>query len=137
MKKLIEKIIYKSEPETISKVELFIEKITNQYNIDDDLYGNMVISITEAVNNAIIHGNKREKSKKIKLNHFIESSNHIKICINIEDEGGGFDYNNLPNPTAPENIELIGGRGIFLIKNLADFVIFNDKGNSIELQFKI
>jgi len=137
MREIIEEITYLSELETIAKVESFVENLTTQYNIGDDLFGNMIVSITEAVNNAIIHGNKRVKSKKIHLTQSVESDSHILLCIKIEDEGDGFDYNNLPDPTAPENVNMVGGRGIFLIKHLADFVIFNDKGNSIELQFKI
>lgn len=137
MREFIEKIEFVSEPGTIAKVETFIEGLTTQYNIGDDLYGNMIISVTEAVNNAMIHGNKRDKTKNIVLTHSVESDAHILLCIKIEDQGQGFDYNNLPDPTAPEFINMIGGRGIFLIKHLADFVIFNDNGNSIELQFKI
>ena len=137
MKEIFYKISYPSEPETIAKVEAFVEKLTEQYHIGEDMFGNMIISVTEAVNNAIIHGNKRAKSKKVVLTQSIESDAHILLCIKIEDEGEGFDYNDLPDPTNPDNVSMIGGRGIFLIKHLADFVIFNDKGNSIELQFKI
>jgi len=138
MKEIVNNLKLKSTPESIAAVELFVEEITKQYCIEEDVFGNMIVSITEAVNNAIIHGNKREKSKFINISQFIEKTDkHQILSIKIKDEGDGFDYNNLADPTAPENIEMIGGRGLFLIKHLADYVIFNDSGNSIELQFKL
>ncbi len=133
----MEKLLLPSIPESIIKVENFVEKLSDEYNIGDDVYGNMIISITEAVNNAIIHGNKKDANKKIQILQKLKTEPQNCISIVIEDEGEGFNYNNLPDPTAPENLTMIGGRGIFLIKQLADLVIFNDKGNSIELHFKI
>lgn len=137
MKKIVREISLKSDPESIIEVESFVEDLSTKYNVGDDVFGNMIISITEAVNNAIIHGNKKEPSKKISILESLEETPHKLLCISIKDEGEGFDYNNLPDPTAPENLEMIGGRGVFLIKQLADYVIFNDKGNSIELQFRV
>lgn len=136
-KKILKKLTLISAPESIIEVETFVEDLSNKYNVGDDVFGNMIISITEAVNNAIIHGNNRDHSKKITITENLEDSPHKLLCITIEDEGNGFDYNNLPDPTAPENITMIGGRGVFLIKQLADYVIFNDEGNSIELQFRV
>ncbi|WP_317169408.1 ATP-binding protein [Mucilaginibacter humi] len=55
----------------------------------------------------------------------------------ITDEGEGFDYNNLPDPTAEENLENLTGRGVFIVKHLADQCVFNTKGNEVELLFKL
>lgn len=137
MTKLENKIIIDSKPENIVQVESFVEKLCTQYDVDDSIYGNMLISITEAVNNAIIHGNEKSANKKVSISHKLEEGKPSVLSVKIDDEGEGFDYLNLPDPTAPENIEMIGGRGVFLIKQLADFVIFSDKGDSIELQFKV
>lgn len=137
MKKIVREISLKSNPESIIEVESFVEDLSARYKVGDDVFGNMIISITEAVNNAIIHGNKKQPSKSITITESIEETPHKLLCIKIKDEGKGFDYNNLPDPTAPENLEMIGGRGVFLIKQLADYVIFNDSGNSIELQFRV
>ena len=49
------------------------------------------------------------------------------LRFTIQDEGTGFDYENVPDPTAPENIEKVGGRGIFLMKELSDEVSFSMK----------
>ena len=137
MTKLENKIIIDSKPENIVQVESFVETLCAQYDIDDSIYGNMLISITEAVNNAIIHGNDKKADKKVTITHNISTGKPKVLSVKIDDEGEGFDYQNLPDPTAPENLEMIGGRGVFLIKQLADFVIFSDKGDSIELQFKV
>ena len=118
--------------DNIRIVESFIEHAREEYNFDDDIYGNIIIAITESVNNAIIHGNKNDKSKNVHISLTMNDSNLLFI---VEDEGLGFNYKTLPDPTAPENISVLGGRGIFLIKHLADEVNFSDKGNKIELTF--
>lgn len=132
-----EKLTIVSLPENIVSVERYIENLSSEYNIDDSVFGNMLISVTEAVNNAIIHGNKKNPDKLVTITHNLETNPFKTLTIKIVDEGEGFDYMNLPDPTAPENLEMIGGRGVFLIKQLADVVIFSDKGESIELQFRV
>lgn len=132
-----EKINITSSPESIVLVEQYVENICSKYKIDESVYGNILISLTEAVNNAIIHGNKKNIEKFVSIFYNLKSKAPKTLTITVEDEGNGFNYLNLPDPTAPENIEMIGGRGVFLIKQLADVVVFSDKGNSIELQFRV
>lgn len=136
MNQIEEKLIIASLPENISSVENYVENICSEYEIDESIFGNILISLTEAVNNAIIHGNQRNPEKFVTISHSIENTPKTLI-IKVTDQGEGFNYMNLPDPTAPENLEMIGGRGVFLIKQLADVVIFSDKGESIELQFRI
>ncbi len=78
------------------------------------------------------HGNANDRSKNVFLSLFLDSS---MIRFVIKDEGSGFNYENLPDPTAPENIEKLGGRGIFLMKHLSDEVDFKDNGRIVELCF--
>ena len=59
----------------------------------------------------------------------------IGLKFIVTDEGSGFDPDSLPDPTAPENIEKVTGRGIFLMKHLADEVSFSESGNQVELIF--
>ena len=118
--------------ENIRIVESFIDNAKDKYDLDDDIYGNIMIAVTESVNNAIIHGNKKEKNKSVNLRLNFEEST-IKFLIS--DEGIGFDYKNLPDPTSPENLDKPGGRGIFLMKNLCDEVSFSENGNTVELTF--
>jgi len=123
-----------SKQESITLLENLIEEIADKHNISEDTFANMMTSLSEAGINAIVHGNKLDPSKKVIINAEIEGR---RIIWTVTDEGEGFDYNNLPDPTAPENIENLTGRGVFIMKHLADQCIFNAKGNEIELHFKL
>ena len=123
-----------SLPENVRIVESFIDNAKVKFNLNDDIYGNIMISVTESVNNAIKHGNKNLKSKNVSISLTL---NEDRILFRIKDEGGGFDYHNLPDPTAPENLEKPSGRGIFLMKHLADEVVFSDNGSIVDLVFYI
>lgn len=118
--------------ENIRIVESFIDNAKEQYKLDDDIYGNIMISVTEAVNNAIKHGNSNDKNKMVSLNLVLSES---KIEFTVSDEGKGFDYSNLPDPTSPENLDKTGGRGIFLMRHLCDEVSFKDHGRVVQLVF--
>ena len=118
--------------ENIRIVESFIDNAKDRFKLNDDIYGNIMIAVTESVNNAIKHGNDGDKTKNVALK--LEFSKHM-IKFIIRDEGEGFDYDNLPDPTAPENLDKPGGRGIFLMKNLSDEVNFNTDGTEVELSF--
>ena len=120
--------------ENVSVVESFIENIGEKVNIEDSIYGNVLVSVTEAVNNAIVHGNKEDKNKKVKLTL---KKNKKSVRFVVEDEGIGFDYDNLPDPTNPKNIEKVKGRGIFLIKSLSDKTTFKSGGRTVEMLFKL
>jgi serine/threonine-protein kinase RsbW len=118
--------------ENIRMIESFIDNAKDRFDLDDDIYGNIMIAVTEAVNNAIKHGNNSNKSKNVELSLSLEES---MIKFVVKDEGGGFNYEQLPDPTAPENLEKPGGRGIFLMKHLSDEVKFKEKGRIVELSF--
>ena len=120
--------------ENVAVVESFIENAGEKIKIKESVYGNVLVSVTEAVNNAIVHGNKEDKEKKVKIKL---KENKKSIRFVVEDEGGGFDHKNLPDPTSPENIDKIKGRGIFLIKNLADKAKFKDGGRVVDMLFKL
>jgi serine/threonine-protein kinase RsbW len=118
--------------ENIRMIESFIDNAKEKYHLNDDIYGNIMIAVTEAVNNAIKHGNQNNSAKNVALSLSFDDN---LIKFKVEDEGNGFEYENLPDPTAPENLEKPGGRGIFLMKHLADEVAFHDKGKVVELSF--
>src|SRR5688500_11372794 len=109
--------------ENIRMIESFIDNAKERFRLDEDLYDNIMIAVNEAVNNAIKHGNESNSSKNVFLSLTL-NENLLKFII--KDEGLGFDHNNLPDPTAPENIEKPGGRGIFLMKHLSDEVEFTE-----------
>ena len=120
--------------ENIRMIESFIDNAKDKYQLNDDIYGNIMIAVTEAVNNAIKHGNRSDSGKNVSLALTLEEG---MIKFRVEDEGSGFDYHNLPDPTAPENLAKPGGRGIFLMKHLADEVDFTNQGKVVELSFYI
>ncbi|MGN6181605.1 MAG: ATP-binding protein [Mucilaginibacter sp.] len=123
-----------STEESITQLEALIENIADKYHVSEDTFANMMTCLNEALINAIRHGNKMDPAKKVIVNAEVDSK---RIIWTITDEGPGFDYNHLPDPTAPENIENLTGRGVFIIKHLADQCIFNAAGNEVELHFKI
>lgn len=121
-----------SKPENINLVEALITEICKEFNIPGNLYGNILIAVTEAVNNAIQHGNKNNPSKYVNIQ--VEHKNN-KLIFTISDEGNGFDFHNIPDPRTPENLSKITGRGIFIMKNLSDELYFKEPGNKVKIVF--
>jgi serine/threonine-protein kinase RsbW len=129
-----QKIRITSRAENIILVERMIEDVCDLFNISEDYYGNILVAITEAVNNAIYHGNQANPKKNIDI-FFKSFPDHVSFIV--KDEGSGFNYDALPDPTNPENIEKPNGRGVFLMRNLADKVSFEDDGSKVILDFKM
>jgi serine/threonine-protein kinase RsbW len=135
MGRICKELMIPSCNEGLTKVENFIDEICETYYITNSYYGNILMAILEAVKNAMIHGNKNNPEKLVKLS-FKGVPNGL--CFTIKDQGDGFDYRNVPNPIeADEGIEENIGRGIFLIRSLADQVSYNPKGNVVEIIFFI
>jgi serine/threonine-protein kinase RsbW len=114
-------------------VENAIDDATSLLGISQDNYGKILVSTLEAVNNAILHGNNSDPEKIVGI-EIIYRSNELKI--KVTDEGEGFKPDEVPDPTMPENIEEINGRGVFLMTHLADKIRYSKKGNSVTMTFK-
>ncbi len=123
-----------SDTVNLAEVDAFIENIFNFYGLSTDYFSKALLSVKEAVTNAIIHGNKLDKSKNVTIKVF---SCKKFLYFKIFDEGEGFDYMNLKNPTCKEHILDEGGRGLYIIKNLCDEVIFKEHGKIIELKISL
>ncbi|HTI59952.1 MULTISPECIES: ATP-binding protein [Mucilaginibacter] len=123
-----------SKPESITLLENLIEQIADKHNVSEDTFANMMTCLNEIAINAIVHGNKLDESKKVIVNAEVDPK---RVIWTITDEGPGFDYEHLPDPTAVENLENLTGRGVFIVKQLADQCVFNSTGNEVELHFKI
>lgn len=125
----------KSNPKSVCHIEPYVNRIVEDFKINEEIYGNILISLTEAVNNAIYHGNKEDVSKtvRIKLANFTNK----QIAFEVSDDGNGFNPNDLPDPTAPDNIMKLGGRGVFLMQQLSDDVEFKNNGSTVHINFKI
>jgi len=127
-------ITINSNIENLRIVEKFVDEVYDKYKFNDEIYGNILIATMEAANNAILHGNKNDISKKVEIK--VSKTKNL-IQLTIKDEGPGFDYKNIPDPTAPENIEKINGRGIFLMEKLSDKIEFKENGRIVKLTFRI
>jgi serine/threonine-protein kinase RsbW len=122
----------RSEIESLRDVEKLIDTIAGEIKLTNEVYGNVLIATLEAANNAIVHGNKLDASKEVTVKVVYERK---KLHIYIADQGRGFNYLAIPDPTAPENIENISGRGVFLMEKLSDQVLFTANGAQVELIF--
>lgn len=123
-----------SHPRNISQIEPFVQQLVNQFEIKEELFGNILVALTEAVSNAIIHGNNAKASKQVLIRSCCMDTS---IKFTVADEGAGFDHSALPDPTAPENILKPGGRGVFLIQQLSDAVTYLEEGRVVEMRFKL
>ena len=127
-------IVVSSKIENLRTVEKFIDEISAECKLNSELYGNLLIATLEGANNAIVHGNKLKEELAVTLKATYDTKT---LVISIEDKGPGFDYKNIPDPTAPENIENVSGRGVFLMTKLSDNLVFKNKGSLVEMHFNI
>ena len=121
-----------SKTDCLQLVEKFVDDLSASCEIDHDVYGNVLIATLEATNNAITHGNKLNEDKQVEIVFLMDES---KILLTIKDEGTGFDYSNIPDPTSPENLENMSGRGVFLMSKLSDMIEFEDNGSFVKMTF--
>jgi len=133
MTKLYKRLKIESVTANMRIVETAIDEITASLGIKADDYGKILVATLEAVNNAITHGNKTNPEKLVDVEIKYEKN---LILITVTDEGPGFDPETIPDPTKPENIEELSGRGVFLMSKLADKIDFNKKGNSVTMTFR-
>lgn len=108
------------------------QALMDAHGVDDDLAYRVVLLATEAVTNAMEHGNELDADKSVRLDVEVEPA---AITIVVEDEGPGFDRSAVENPVAPDNLLAEGGRGIFLIEHMADEVRYEDHGRRVHIRF--
>ena len=128
------KLCLRSDPKSLLSLESWINSLCETYTISVELYGNILIALSEAVNNAIIHGNKNVVEKEALVEAFFDNN---LLVFTVTDQGEGFNFLNLPDPTLPENLEKPQGRGVFLMNHLSDGVVYQEPGNSVEISFNI
>lgn len=134
MELTVNKLEFNSETKNINIVEKLIDDLSSQYDLHSDIYGKLLLAVVEGVNNAIVHGNKLDKNKVVTVEYSVSDD---KVEFTIIDEGMGFDYTNIPDPTKPENLEKTHGRGIFLMHHLADDIEFEEEGSIVKMTFNI
>lgn len=123
-----------SDINNLRLVEKAIDELSMELNLSDEVYGNIMVATMEATNNAIIHGNHSDPEKDVKIEMLFVNR---ELIVHIEDQGIGFDHQSIPDPTSPENIEKIDGRGIFLMEQLSDEILYLEDGRIVELKFNV
>lgn len=111
-----------SNPNNLITVEEFVNYFTVELNIDESKIPGLLLAVTEAVTNAIIHANKCDINKLVKIDVTVENK---KLIIKIKDEGKGFNPSDVPDPTSPENLLKDSGRGLYLMKVYMDDLKYN------------
>ena len=129
----MQRLQFDSKPENIAIIERLIDEIRDNFPFNDECYGDVLIAMTEAVNNAIVHGNRLDTDKEELVEYEVQDQN---LFFKITDQGAGFDFENVPDPTSPENLEKPNGRGVFLMRQLADQCSVEDDGREVELLFE-
>ena len=123
-----------SKIENIRLVENFLESLIQEFSLEEKLCGKIILSTIEATNNACLWGGKNDDSKKVTINAWIKNT---ELFISVEDEGEGFAYKKIPDPTTPENIRKSSGRGIYLMKVLSNSLKFQKNGSKVTMSFSL
>lgn len=123
----------KSETCQIQCIEKYVAKLMSNFKFRQEVYDNILISLTEAVNNAIIHGNKEDENKFVSVKCEERSE---EVVISISDEGVGFNPHQVPDPTLPQNLDCCGGRGVYIMRQLSDKINFLDSGRTVKMHFR-
>jgi len=119
----------------ITNAEKIANEIITKIQLNEEIYGNILLTLSEAINNAIVHGNKFNPEKIVTVRYYL---NNKELNIEVIDQGEGFDVSKVPDPTKPENIENLYGRGVFIIISLSDKVEFEyNKGQIVRIKFII
>jgi serine/threonine-protein kinase RsbW len=118
---MVKTLIIQSNTKNLRYVEPFLAELVAGQGMDDMRYHNAIIALTEGVNNAIVHGNKRDEMKSVTITGEVRQG---ELLLTIDDFGSGFNPDTLPDPLAQENLLRDGGRGVFLMRSLCDFADF-------------
>jgi len=127
-------LIIASELKELNNLRLFLNQIFTETNLDRSYFNRVLLGLSEVVSNSIIHGNKNDSSKKVFISFLYQEK---KIVITISDEGSGFSFENVKDPSLTENRKLENGRGLFLIQQIADEVYFFDGGKRIQILYSL
>lgn len=127
-------LIIASELKELNNLRLFLNQIFTDTDLNRGYFNRVLLGLSEAVSNSIIHGNKNDCSKKVFISFFYQEN---RLVITVRDEGDGFSIDDVKDPTLPENRKMENGRGLFLIQQIADEVYFYDGGNKIQILYSL
>lgn len=128
------KMILPSSLEEMDKLDSFVDELQEWASLDQQQRNRIMLPLSEALNNAILHGNQLQEHKSVTV--VAELKNQLLI-ISVEDEGAGFDPDSVPDPLKEENLLKEGGRGIYLIREYTDDIDFQNNGSKIIMTFNL
>lgn len=128
------KIVLNSSFEEVEKLEKYVNDLQRWAGFGEEDQARILLTLSEAATNAIVHGNKENPNKKVTITGSLSDQT---LTISVEDEGNGFDPSDLPNPLKEENLLNEGGRGVYLIKEYADNIAFEDNGTKLKMTFEL
>lgn len=118
----------------IERIESFVNGLKKWLDFNKDLEDKIMLVLSEAITNAIVHGNKKDPSKTVSV-EARKSDNRLKLSV--KDQGEGFDPSEIPDPLDRDNLLKEGGRGVFLIKHYADDISFSEGGTKLTIYFRL
>lgn len=127
-------LIINSRIENIRLVENFLENLIQVFRLEEKLCGKIILATIEATNNACMWGGRNDDNKKVTITAWIKNTD---LFISVEDEGEGFDYSTIPDPTIPKNLQKSTGRGLYLMKVLSDNLEFQKNGSLVIMSFSL
>ncbi|MFN1834537.1 ATP-binding protein [Balneola sp. MJW-20] len=132
--KIIQTLHLNSTYEEVEKLEGFLNDLQEKLSFDNEMYARLMLTVSEAVTNGIVHGNQLDESKKV---HVKAETDDTYLYIVTEDDGDGFNPEDVPDPLAEENLLKPSGRGIFLMEEHADETNFSEDGTILTLKFRL
>jgi serine/threonine-protein kinase RsbW len=130
-KQTVFRMTLQSNPRSIARIETFLKKVNHVLHLDEILFHKLMISLTEAVNNAIVHGNKSNPGKKVHVQCEVVPG---WLIVLVDDQGKGFKPDSVGNPLKKENLLKESGRGIFLMRTLMDRVEFEGSRSGMQVR---
>lgn len=134
MKEQFHQLRIPSNRKNIHRVEDFFRSVNESYGLSDEKLHALLVAVTEAVNNGIIHGNKNDETKNVTVTCGLDAG---LLTVKIRDEGTGFDPSSLSNPLEEQNLLSTGGRGVFLMRAFMESVDYNAAGNEVTMVMRI
>ena len=123
-----------SNLDELDRIDEFVTNISSRIKNNGDLKHHIMLVLTEAVTNAILHGNKQNENKTVEVTADITPQ---RLVLTVQDEGTGFDPESIPSPIKEENLLKSSGRGIWLMREFAEKVSFSDEGRKVTIEFKL
>ncbi|MAL18946.1 MAG: ATP-binding protein [Balneola sp.] len=132
--KLLQTLTLKSTYEEVERIEQLLNTLQEDLGFNDEFYARLMLSVSEAATNGILHGNKLDESKTVEVSAYKDDG---KLIFETKDQGDGFNPEDIPDPLAEENLLKTSGRGVFLMEEYADSVDYSEGGTKLKLVFNL